>query len=494
MTVVMSVKRTVADKTNPLGGTEPMKVARRVMDALWPAEDGVPGVVEFRGEVWAWEEREGWSRWCRMGNQKLEDRVRLGLEDAWVEKGKDGAVERFKVTNGKLVEVVDSIKTLAREAMGERSEAPCWLGAGDSPSHLGTTMAFRNCLVDVRGGELFVAQRTRKWFDTCTSDLDWYDSPSGFEKKCPTWIRAVEQWAGGDRKWVSLLQRVFGLAKMPGVHHQRWVLAYGRAGTGKSVMMNVMEELVGEESFFATDLESLAGPFGLDGAQSARIINIKEVTGLEGSVAEAASGVVKRVLSGEKQAVNIKHVRAEKNVRIRALPVMTSNMMPKLPNRAEGLSQKMLVLPFERVFRGQEGEDLGLEEKLRGELEGIAAWAVEGARQVEACGPAERWPVPAAAAEVLRGFQMANNPADGFLEARCVEAAEGFVPHSLLWREFSNWMKVNQVQVKVSKNRLTLWLVEEGTWELRRDRLKDGGERGLRGLRLKRDEHVDDQA
>jgi len=216
---------------------------------------------------------------------------------------------------------------------------------------------------------------------------------------------------------------------------------------------------------------------------------------LEGSIAELASGVVKRVLSGEKQPVNIKHVRAEKNVRIRALPVMTSNMMPKLPNRAEGLSQKMLVLPFDRVFRGKEGEDLGLEKKLLRELEGIAAWAVEGARQIEAAGAEERWEVPAAAQEVMRGFQMANNPADAFLEARCLRAEEGFVPHWLLWKEWLGCVGVNQVPLKVSKNKLTLWLMEEGTWALRRDRLVVGGvpgPRGLRGLRMRRQEHVDD--
>lgn len=483
-----NVKRNVADVGNPLTSVEPMKVARRVLDSLWPAEDGVPGVVEFRGEVWAWEEREGWSRWCRLGDVKLEDRVRLGLENAKVEKGGDGGMVSFNVNNGKMREVVACIKTLAREAMGEREEAPCWLGHGEPLFGFDTTMAFRNCLVDVAGGVVRKRERSRKWFDTCTSPLNY--EPGA---KCPVWEKAQEQWSGGDVGWKKLNQRVFGLVMLPGVHHQRWALIYGRAGTGKSVEMNVMEELVGKESFFATDLSSLAGRFGLDGAQSARIINIKEVTGLEGSVAEAASGRVKRVLSGDKQIVDTKNVRAQQNVRIRALPVMTSNMMPKLPNRAEGLSQKMLVLPFERVFRGQEGEDLGLEAKLKGELEGIAAWAVEGARQVEGSGPLERWPVPAGAADVLRGFQMANNPADGFLEARCIEAAEGFVPHSLLWREFSDWMRVNQVQVKVPKNRLTLWLVEEGTWELRRDRLSDGGERGLRGLRLRREEHKDDQ-
>ena len=47
---------------------------------------------------------------------------------------------------------------------------------------------------------------------------------------------------------------------------------------------------------------------------------------------------------------------------------------------ARQYSQKMLVLPFTEVFRGEDREVLGLEEELKRELKGIARWALEGAR------------------------------------------------------------------------------------------------------------------
>ena len=467
---------TIAPKTDPLGSVEPLKVARRVMAGLWGEERGVMGLVMWRGEFWEWRGE----RWRKVSRQAVEDRVRLGLEDSWFVAG--DAIKRYGVNSGKVTEVVDAIEALARKPLEGREDLPVWMGPGECPFDRDRTVAFEDVLVEV-SGEGRVMERGREWFDGVVLPGKGVGEAEG----CPRWMKALRQWSKGDEKWMGLAKRMVGMWLMAGRHHHRWGLVFGPAGTGKTTFVKVLEWLVGRDAYLSTDVASIAGGFGLDGMQGARLVGIKEVTDLEGKQGDAAAGVMKRLMGEDEVTINAKFERPEKNVKVRAGVLMVSNTMPRLPNRGLGLSQKMLVLPFTEVFRGEDGEELGLEEALKGELEGIARWALEGAREIEREGPKTRWPVPEEAGEVARNFVLQNNPADAFLEARCFRKEGGFVTTELLWREWEEWRRVNQVEMRVARNRLAMFLVEEGTWKLRRHRKEGAGGRGLVGLGLRQE-------
>lgn len=477
---------TIAPMNYPLASVEPMKVARRVMDGLWKAERGVPGLVVWRGQFWEWAKVGRVERWRRLERVQVEDRVRLGLEDAWV--GSDEKVRRWGVNSGKVKEVVEALETLGRQAVEGHTELPAWLGGSECPVDRERTLAFEDGLLDV--GTPTSVGRGREWFDGVVLPGTLEAEEGRGSPSCPVWWECLGKWGKGDPAWMGLAKRMVGMCLLPGKHHHRWGLLFGAAGTGKTTFMKVVEWLVGRDAYLSTDAASVGGGFGLDGMQGARLVGIKEVVDLEGKQGDAVAGVAKRIMGEDEVTINAKFERPEKNVKPKATLVMVSNTMPKLPNRGLGLSQKMLVLPFLEVFRGQEGEDLRLEEKLRGEIEGIARWALEGAREIEMAGPRERWPVPEEGREVVRRFVLDNNPADAFLEARCVRVEGGFVSNELLWREWEEWRAVNRIKVEVSRNRLGLFLCEEGTWGLTRTRKANGGPRGLRGVGLSK--HADD--
>lgn len=283
---------------------------------------------------------------------------------------------------------------------------------------------------------------------------------------------------------MQLAKRIVGMIVMGGRHHHRWVLVKGQAGTGKSTWVKVPEWLMGRDGFLSTDAAQVAGGFGLDGLQGVQLLTIKEVTDLEGREGGEVAGVAKRLMGEDLVTINAKFERPEKNVAAGAAVVMVSNVMPELPNEGAGLSQKMLVLPFETVFRGEEGEDLRLEEKLRAELEGVSWWALEGAQEVEREGAKKRWPVPMAALEVMREFRLKNNAADAFLEARCIRGEGGFVSQELLWREWEEWRRGVGMRLEVPRNGLATFLCQKGSWGLVKYRKAGGGPRGLKGLSL----------
>jgi len=160
-----------------------------------------------------------------------------------------------------------------------------------------------------------------------------------------------------------------------------------------------------------------------------------------------------------------------------------------MANEQEGVSVKMLVLPFTVSF-DEGGREDGLERRLVAEeLPGIAAWAVRGALELEREG-AEKWPRPERADEVKRMYTLANNPLDQFLETYFVKDLEGFVSSRRvrqLWAEF----QVRHPRVEALGNMLFMKLEQESTWKVQKHRNAKGGDRGLRGLVERREEQED---
>ena len=115
----------------------------------------------------------------------------------------------------------------------------------------------------------------------------------------------------------------------------------------------------------------------------------------------------------------------------------------------------MLVLPFDVSFEGK--EDVYLINTLMGELEGIAAWAVEGAIKLENDG--NRFPKPSRSEDTVKMYHLQNNPFDYFLEERFIRNADGFVATDLLWMQWKEWLKSNSIKnLHVARNQLSIIL------------------------------------
>jgi phage/plasmid-associated DNA primase len=231
--------------------------------------------------------------------------------------------------------------------------------------------------------------------------------------------------------------------------------------------------------------------------ETARVVNVSEVNGLDGREGEKCAQVLKMILGQDKIFIDVKY-EAGVEAEVDAAVQVSANEIPVLPNRGMGLSGKMLVLPFEVSFLNR--EEYGLVRKLGEELEGIAAWALEGARRLEEeTDQGKKWPEPGRAAEVRRLYHLQNNFIDSFLEARFVRVkveegdspGRGFVPSRIVQSEFRSWKRENKVTgeaFKIPENQLILRIVQDSTWEVWKYRKPNGGERGLKGLLVRREQ------
>jgi phage/plasmid-associated DNA primase len=134
-------------------------------------------------------------------------------------------------------------------------------------------------------------------------------------------------------------------------------------------------------------------------------------------------------------------------------------------------------------FEGR--EDVYLIDQLKEELAGVAWWATQGAMQLEEAGKPE-FPVPERAESAVQMYHLQNNPFDHFLEERFMRNREGFVATELLWEQWQDWLKKNQIRNSgVPRNQLSIKIETQSSWPVYRHR-PHGGKRGLRGLSLRK--------
>jgi len=329
--------------------------------------------------------------------------------------------------------------------------------------------------VDAKTGD--IVERTEDWFDPVVIPVDY--NPAA---ECPRWMKCLEEWGNNDPEWSMLLMRWMGYCLMNHRRHARWLLMYGKVRSGKGTIGKVLQSLLGRDAFMNSSLDDLSNDFGLDGLEHSRVLCISEVSELDGREGEKATRVLKNIIGQDPVTVNVKYKRQMRNMIINAAPIVQANEIPSLPNKGRGLSSKMLVLPFDVSFEGH--EDPYLIDKLLGELEGIAAWAVQGAIDLEA--EENKFPLPSRASDTIQMYHLQNNPFDYFLEERFIRRESGFVATDLLWLQWNNWLKTNSIKnLHVARNQLSIKIETQSSWEVNRHR-PHGGKRGLKGLSLRK--------
>ena len=225
---------------------------------------------------------------------------------------------------------------------------------------------------------------------------------------------------------------------------------YGKVRSGKGTIGKVLQSMLGHDACMNSSLDDLSGDFGLDGLEHSRVLCISEVSALDSREGERTTRVLKNIIGQDPITVNVKYKRQMRNVVVSAAPIIQANEIPNLPNKGRGLSSKMLVLPFDVSFEGK--EDPYLIDKLMEELPGIAAWAVQGAIDLES-GEGDRFPIPSRSKDAVQMYHLQNNPFDHFLEERFIQTSTGFVATDLLWMQWKDWLKSNSIRnVHVARN------------------------------------------
>lgn len=246
----------------------------------------------------------------------------------------------------------------------------------------------------------------------------------------PLFKKFLQQTFEGDQARIRFVQEWMGYLLVPDTCHQQMLLMLGEGRNGKSVLLDVITDMLGRGNVSNVPLDQLATRFGL-GPTEHKLVNI---CGDVGTVRRIDEGVLKQFVGGDMMQLEQKYQDA-RSFRPTARVMASANTLPTFSDPTSGLWRRIRVLPFERQVPAHE-VDLQLTRKLLTERDSILGFAFLGLLRLRQAGAFTTSQKMDAAVTTYRGQ---NNPARDFL-TRFYEANAGStVVKDDVYQEFSAW-------------------------------------------------------
>ncbi len=270
-------------------------------------------------------------------------------------------------TRSLVAEVIEAVR--AKVWTTRKDSLPFWFREGPPVKDL---IPFANGILNVSDWRLLPPTPDF----VCHYSLPYDYQP---QAKCPLWLEFLASVYEGEEARVKLLQEWFGYCMTADISHHKMLGLVGVQRSGKGTILQILRRLVGEANATAFSLPSLCTPFGMQGLLGKQVALISEVEIERHPNKAAIVEGIKKVTGADLVEVNRKHQTTVSTV----LPVkfiFCANSMPLLFDGSQALADRVMLLEHKRSFLGR--EDKELLGKLEEEVEGVAAWSLEGLRRL----------------------------------------------------------------------------------------------------------------
>jgi P4 family phage/plasmid primase-like protien len=194
--------------------------------------------------------------------------------------------------------------------------------------------------------------------------------------KAPRWTQFIDEIAGGDQTRVMMLQEMFGYCFTQSTKYQKMFFLLGEGANGKSVMLKILEEVIGISNVSHVPITELTSEF-----QRILLYNksVNIITELQSRV-EAVNSVIKSVVDGERIQGSFKFKMAI-NFKPYCKLICAGNEMFTTDDVTHGYKRRLVFCKFPMRFEGDKA-DLTLKDKLMSELSGILIWSLQGLKRL----------------------------------------------------------------------------------------------------------------
>jgi putative DNA primase/helicase len=285
-----------------------------------------------------------------------------------------------------------------------------------------------NGTIDLRTGEL----RPHDPRDLITKMTPITFDP---EATCSTFQRVVDWITRGDRDFKRYLWRVFGYCLTGDNTEQVFFFVIGPGRTGKSVLGNVLRELLGEYGLQANMDSFLAKQYdnGIP-TDIARLRGARVVVAAEANFDRQIDEAKLKTMTGGDPLV----ARFMRQNLFEFMPefklVLIANDFPRVRASSEAFWRRVRVVPVDRkVPPGQ--VDPNLMDKLRAEFPGILAWAVRGCLSWQQHG----LPMPSVVKEGTERWRGFADVIKRFVTECCELDPQAEVSASEIYARYRDW-------------------------------------------------------
>lgn len=291
----------------------------------------------------------------------------------------------------------------------------------------------QNGVLDINDGTLYAHDRS---FFT-TNLMPYNHNPQAPREQ---WLLFMEAIFEGDQEMICLLQEWFGYMMSSSYDYHKVLLMLGPKRCGKGTIGQILKILVGEQNFTGATLSSFAVDSFIESLQTKTVAFIGDAAKtVPGNRVENVTERLKGISGADDQQFH----RMYKGSMTTQLPTritIASNHVPRLFDDSGALASRLIVMPFNVSFYGR--EDITLFGKLKAEIEGIAAWSLEGLARLRQNG---QFTLPMASIAEKEYISESYSPLMTFVEEVCsIGVGNGKIRAEDIYDSYKAWAVLNQ--------------------------------------------------
>lgn len=288
-----------------------------------------------------------------------------------------------------------------------------------------------NGTIDLRTGEL----RPHRREDLITKIVPVEYDP---EAPCPTWLAFLERIMDGKKKLIAFLQRAAGYSLTASTQEQCFFLLYGTGANGKSVFLTTILAVMGDYGIQAAPDLLLAKSGESHPTEIADLFGARLVVATETEAGRRlAENLVKQLTGGDRLKARFMRQDFFEFEATHKIWLATNNK-PIVKGTDYAIWRRIKLIPFTVTIPPEE-RDKSLPAKLRRELPGILAWAVEGCLEWQKRGLDEPAEVTAATA----AYRDEQDILGSFITDCCIVNPLAKVAAKNLYKAYVNWCEEN---------------------------------------------------
>jgi putative DNA primase/helicase len=261
--------------------------------------------------------------------------------------------------------------------------------------------------------------------------------PYDHDAATPTaWLEFLASIWPDDPNSVALLQEYVGYVLCGRTDMQKMLLLIGPTRSGKGTIARLLTELVGRGHVAGPTLASMGTNFGLSPLLGKPLAIISDAR-----LGNAPTHtVVERLLSitGEDMLTVDRKFRDPWSGKLPTRFVVLSNELPRFKDSSGAITNRMLILQMTNSFLGR--EDRTLDDRLKAELPGILAWALDGLDRLTSAG---RFTVPESSRDAENLMMDLASPMSAFVRERCQRDPAKSVLADYLYDLWRGWAEDN---------------------------------------------------
>lgn len=269
------------------------------------------------------------------------------------------------------------------------------------------------------------------------SDLSSIQVAYDYEKEAYSspWMQFIEDVCEGDDRKMCLLQEIAGYVLFSDNSMQKCFFLMGEGSNGKSVFLDVLSSVYGEQNVTTIEMSSLMEPFQRIYLASS-LLNISSETK---SDVRGSESIFKQIVVGD--AINGCHKGKDfLTFRPRAKLIASFNRYIKSNDSSTGFMRRIVFISFNARFevepkQGERRADINLPQKLKGELPAIFNWAYAGYKILRDC---KRFTETDDHREMMSAFVKITNPLTVFIEEA---ELKGRVFKKELYARYREWCR-----------------------------------------------------